>query len=283
MSRDDRRRRFTLPAVAVCVLGLAAACGPDAGDGSAGAPSDTVRVAVAANFAGAHERLTARFRQTSGIAVRTSIGSTGQLYAQIRNGAPFDVFLAADTARPARLAVDGHAVADSRFTYARGQLVFYLHGTEGARGPDRPASAERLAEAITRDPEAPVAIANPETAPYGAAAVETLARLGLTDRVQDRLVRAENVAQAFSFVASGAASSGFVALSQVQDRAGTRFWVVPDALHTPIRQDAVLLTNAADDEAARRYIAFLRSEEARRLIESWGYATAGRRTPPGSD
>lgn len=226
------------------------------------APARAVDVAVAANFIGVQKELASRFTGATGIQIRTSVGSTGQLYAQISNGAPFDIFLAADTVRPVRLEQAGLTVAGTRFVYAWGRLVLYGPGLDSVR-----AGGEDLR---TGDYEH-VAIANPRTAPYGAAAEQVLARLGLTRRVSPRLVIAENVAQAYQFVASGSAELGFVALSQVIHAPARAYWIVPASDHEPIRQDAVLLKHGADNPGARRYLAFLRSTAARNLIHSFGY------------
>ncbi|HEX7048794.1 MAG TPA: molybdate ABC transporter substrate-binding protein [Longimicrobiales bacterium] len=228
---------------------------------------ETVLVAVAANFAETQAALAARFTAATGVVVRASIGSTGQLYAQIRNGAPFDVFLAADEERPRRLEAEGRVVPGTRFTYAEGRLVLYGPGLDSVRagGAD-----------LIEGEYAHLAIANPETAPYGVAAVQTLERLGLADAVAARLIRGESIGQTYRFVRSGAAELGFVALSQVRGESSCRYWIVPRELHGPIRQDAVLLRHGADNAGARRYVAYLRSPEARRLIASYGYGT-GRR------
>lgn len=267
---SPRARRSAATALSAALLGVA--CGGKPEDPGARGSSE-VRVAVAANFAEAHERLAGRLSAESGLAVRTSSGSSGQLFAQIVNGAPFDVFLSADTTRPARLEREGYAVPGSRFTYASGRLVLYGAGV-GGRRPD----AALLREAAGR-PGGIVrrmAIANPHLAPYGEAARQALGALGVWRALEDRIVLAENVGQAFQFVESGAAELGWVAGSYVAARPPETFWVVPAGLHDPIRQDAVLLAGARDPEAGRAYLDFLRGDEARRLIEEMGYV------PPGS-
>lgn len=224
-------------------------------------------VAVAANFAGAMQRLSPGFDRATGHRVRVSIGASGSLYAQIRNGAPFDALLSADAAIPKKLVQEGRAVPSTRFTYAIGRLVLWT--PEPDRIQDGPAVL-RAAE-FGR-----LAVANPRTAPYGMAAEEVLRRLGLWERLAPRLVRGENVAQTFQFIASGNVPLGFVALAQVRalppERAGS-YWLVPPDLHDPLHQDAVLLKNPGTGrDAARAFLAYLRSPGARRVIEALGYA-----------
>lgn len=222
-----------------------------------------VRVAVAANFAAAHEELARRFQVHSGVEVETSVGSTGQLYAQIMNGAPYDVFLSADVARPDRLESDDRIVPGTRFTYAVGQLVLYASGLRLADSPEltlRERSFQHLA------------IANPRIAPYGAAARQVLERWGLWDELQTRLVQGESVGQAFQFVESGAAELGFVALSQVTAKRQGKYWIVPREFYQPLRQDAVLLRTGERSSEARAFLEFLRSEEGQQIITHFGYA-----------
>ncbi|SDD21916.1 molybdate transport system substrate-binding protein [Kordiimonas lacus] len=218
------------------------------------------RVAVATNFTHAARALTTAFERETGHRVRFSFGATGQLYAQISQGAPFDAFLAADQVRPQRAEVEGLAVRGSRFTYAMGALVLY-------GGNKRPVQEGTLA---TTAPDR-LAIANPATAPYGAAALETLAAMGLLETYQERLVRGTNVAQAYQFIATGNAELGFVALAQVFDQAPTDYWLVPATLHRPIAQDAVLLTRGETNDAARAFLTFLQGPEARAIISRMGY------------
>jgi len=225
-----------------------------------------VRIAVAANFAPTLRALAEDFSANTGHRVQVSSGSTGKHYAQIRNGAEFDVFLAADSARPTRLEAEGIGIAGSRFTYAIGRLVLWVPGqTEIDRPEDylRNARFRRLA------------IANPRLAPYGLAAQQVLETWQLWDRLRARLVRGENVAQAYQFVATGNAQSGLVALSQLLlgDGAGRgAYRIIPDELHTPIRQDALLLRSGT---AAEAFLKYLRSEPAARLIREAGYGLPG--------
>jgi len=221
-----------------------------------------VHVAVAANFVAAHERLASIFTAGTGHEVVTSAGASGQLYAQIRNGAPHDVFLSADAERPRRLEEDGIAKPGNRFTYAVGRLVLYGPALDSVRsfGVD------------LRDPRhRRVAVANPRTAPYGQAASQVLERLGLTQRVAGRLVRGENVTQAYQFVRSGAAELGFVAFSQVVGEPSRSYWLVPADYHDAIVQDAVLLSRGELNPAALAFVEFLKGEVARGVIESFGY------------
>ncbi|RAP42121.1 molybdate ABC transporter substrate-binding protein [Rhodovulum viride] len=225
--------------------------------------ADTI-AAVAANFTDAATEIGAAFEAATGHHVTYSFGSTGQLYTQITQDAPFEVFLAADQARPEKAEAEGFAVPGSRFTYAVGKLV--LFSTDPEAIDDSPAALEN--PDLTH-----VAIANPETAPYGAAAVETMKALGLYETLEPKIVQGKSISQTHQFVATGNAPVGFVALSQViADETGSR-WLVPQDLYTPIRQDAVLLAKGADSEAAKAYIDFLKSPEALAIIGKYGYGT----------
>ena len=226
------------------------------------ARADTALIAVAANFAKTAERLAQGFAAASGHEIEISTGSTGTLAAQIRNGAPFTLFLSADEGRPMELEAEGLAVPGSRFTYAVGKLVLW--------GPD-PRWVVLDPAASLADPELKrLAIANPELAPYGRAAQEALTALGIWEGVQPKLVRGEDIAQTYQFVASRNAELGFVALSQVMDQSGSR-WEVPQDLYTPIRQQAVLLQPGKDNAAAKAFLDYLRSEPAREIIRAAGY------------
>ena len=238
------------------------------------AAADTVSVAVAANFADALRQLEPRFEQESGHELRISSASTGILYAQILHGAPYDVFLAADRERPERLIEAGRAESSSAFVYARGRLVLWSpwpglvdNGPETLRG----GGFEHLA------------LANPRTAPYGAAAMLVLERLGLAQALRGRLVTGESVAQAWHFVVSGNAELGFVSLSQpiaAGRLAGGSYWIVPEELYAPLEQMAVLLGPGEEKPAARAFMAFLRSGEAVARIEALGYAAGAPRAVP---
>jgi len=236
---------------------------------SVDARADTVQVAVAANFMAPMQRIAAEFERATGHAVRLSSGATGKLYAQIVNGAPFEVLLSADDETPQRLMAQGAAVANSRFTYAIGRLVLWSPQAGRADG-----GAAVLHEGRFRH----LAIASPKTAPYGAAAVQTLKSLGVHEALESKVVQGENIAQALQFVASGNAELGFVALAQLRqgDRPlGGSMWLVPAELHAPIRQDAVLLARARDKPAALALLRFLQGERGRTIVRESGYELPG--------
>ncbi len=222
-----------------------------------------VRLAIATNFHEAAERLAAQFTEATGHSSRISYGSTGKLYAQIRHGAPFDVFLAADQERPHLMEQNGSAVPGTRFTYAVGKLVLWSPAPEAFTDP-----VAFLREGNFRR----LAIANPKTAPYGLAARQTLESLGLWAALEGKLVRGESIAQTFQFVATGNARAGFVALAQLRDaHGGGASWEVPDTYHDPIAQQAILLERGRDNEAARAWLEFLASSEAQDIIRQYGY------------
>jgi molybdate transport system substrate-binding protein len=224
--------------------------------------ADELRIAVASNFAGAAREIASRFEQESGHRVVVASGATGKHYAQIINGAPFDVFLAADAERPELLESSGVALAGSRFTYALGELVLWS---------PRSGYVDTDGQVLETGDFRRLAIANPKIAPYGRAAREVLTAAGLWEALQPRLVRGENIAQTFQFVGSGNAELGFVARSQVQRPGsvidGSR-WAVPQSLYAPIVQQAVLL---AENDAARAFARYLQGVEARKIIRDFGY------------
>ncbi len=231
------------------------------------AQADEVRVAVAANFATPLKTLAAEFEKDTGHTLALSAGATGKLYAQIKSGAPFDVFLSADDETPARLEKEGDAVAGSRFTYAVGRLVLWSA---------QPNTVDAQGAVLKTGNFKHLALAAPHLAPYGAAAVQTLTQLGLLTALQPRFVQGESIGQTYSFVASGNAELGFVALSQVFENGRINQgsgWIVPASLHEPLRQDAVLLTRSRDKAAARALLAFLQGSKARGLIRAFGYET----------
>lgn len=235
------------------------------------ASADSLLIAVASNFTGTVQKIAAEFKIDSGHDVRISSASTGKLFVQIQNGAPFDILLAADSVRPKRLESSGHGVRNSRFTYAIGQLVLWSRNPGVERGSCR----EKL-EHLGSDR---LAIANPDTAPYGMAARQTLIQLGLWDRVRPRLVIGENIAQTLQFVASGNAGLGFVAMTQIGDDRlpdTSCSWNVPPGLHDPIEQQAILLERAAHNPVARDFLEFLRSRSGRAIIARNGYLLAAR-------
>ncbi len=246
-------RLFALPLI---VFGLAA--GP--------VSADEVQVAVAANFTAPMQKIAADFEKDTGHKAVLSFGATGSFYAQIKNGAPFDILLAADAETPARLEKEGLGVPGSRFTYAIGKLVLWSA---------KPGFVDDKGDVLNKGDFRHVAIANPKLAPYGAAAMEALTKLGLLSAIQPKFVQGESIAQTYQFIATGNAELGFVALSQVLNKAGKlasgSAWVVPASLHTPIRQDAVILTNGKDKAAAAALMKYLRGDKARAVIKSYGY------------
>ena len=224
--------------------------------------SDTLLVAVAANFAGTMEELAVEFNRQSGHTLRLTSASSGVQYAQILNGAPFDLFFSADTERPRLLEQQGKIVAGTRFTYAIGQLVLW------SADPER---VDAQGEVLRRGDFRRIAVADFATAPYGFAARQVLEKLGLLDVMQDKLVTGTNISQAWQFVATGAVPLGFVAYSQLQDPQNRRdgsAWLVPAELYDPIAQQAVLLKDSA---VARQFLDFYHSAEARRIVEAYGY------------
>ncbi|HEX4197781.1 MAG TPA: molybdate ABC transporter substrate-binding protein [Caulobacteraceae bacterium] len=228
------------------------------------ATAEEVTVAVAANFTEPARQIAGAFEKATGDHVTLSFGASGQFYTQIANGAPFEVFLSADADRPAKAEQAGLAVSGSRFTYAVGKLVLWspTAGLVDAKG------------AVLRgDRFAKLSIADPAAAPYGVAAIQTMKTLGVYDRVQPRIVQGASIAQAFQFVKTGNAELGFVALSQVINEPGGSRWLVPEADHDPIVQQAVLLKTAGDSKAAREFLAFLKSARAGAIIHRFGYAT----------
>lgn len=229
------------------------------------ARADEVQVAVAANFTAPSKLIAADFEKETGHKAMLSFGATGKFYAQIKNGAPFEVLLAADDTTPAKLEEEGAAVRGSRFTYATGKLVLWSA---------KPGFVDDQGKVLEKGDFKHLAIANPKTAPYGAAAVETLTALKLLDALQPRFVQGENIAQTHQFVLSGNAELGFVALSQVMDGgkigAGSA-WLVPAGLHEPIHQDAVLLNAGKGKPAAEAWLDYLKGDKARAVIKSFGY------------
>lgn len=225
------------------------------------ARAGTVSVAVASNFTEAANELSAAFSAATGDQAVLSFGATGQFYAQITQGAPFEVFLAADDERPQRAVAEGFGVEGSVFTYAVGQLVLYSASPGVVTGP----------QTLTAGNFDRIAIANPQTAPYGAAAMEVMQGLGVLDALEGKIVQGQSIGQAFQFVATGNARLGFVALGQVALLDGGSRWIVPQDLYTPIRQDAVLLTKGRDNPAAAAFLAFLKGDAAQRIIVRHGY------------
>ena len=224
-----------------------------------------VHIAVAANFTAPINEIAAAFEKASGHKVIAAFGPTGGLYTQIKHGAPFEVFLAADDSTPARLETEGEILAGSRFTYAIGKLVLWSAsaGYVDAQG-----------EVLRRNEFNHLSIGNPKTAPYGLAATQVLARLGLSEAVKPKLVEGTNITQAYQFVATGNAELGFVALSQVfkdGQISGGSAWIVPEDMYEPIRQDAVILNKGKDNPAAASLVDYLKGPKAAAVIKSYGY------------
>lgn len=224
-----------------------------------------VHVAVATNFAGPMTSLAIAFERESGHRALVSLGATGQLYAQIRQGAPYEVLLSADSSTPSKLAREGDAIATTQRTYAIGRLVLWSRETDTVD-----AKGEVLRDGDFRR----LAIANPKLAPYGAAAMQTLNALGLRKRLQAKIVAGANLNQAFQFVASDNAELGFVAMSQVMQEGRLRSgsaWIVPTHLHEPIKQDVILLAKGQYNPAALALLRYLDSKRAREIIQRYGY------------
>jgi molybdate transport system substrate-binding protein len=221
------------------------------------------QVAVAANFTEPAKEIAAAFKAATGHTATLTFGSSGQFYTQISHGAPFEVLLSADAERPQQAEREGLGVAGSRFTYAVGALVLYSKtpGLVDGRGAvlGKPSAFHKLA------------IAEPAAAPYGAAAVETMRKLKVYDALKPKIVTGNNIAQAYQFVDTGAAELGFVALSQVVGVSGGSRWVVPEADHAPIDQQAILLNTGKDSAAAKAFLAFLKGRQAAAIIKKYGY------------
>lgn len=224
-----------------------------------------VYVAVAANFAAPLHAIGQGFEQNTGHIVLASYGATGQFYTQIKNGAPFEVFVAADDERPAKLEAEGDAVPGSRFTYAVGTLALWS---------PKDGYVDDQGTVLQKNAFRHIAIANPKVAPYGLAATRVMQHLGLTQALKPKIVVGQSIAQTLQFVASGNAELGFVALSQVYKdgklTSGSA-WLIPSDLHEPIKQDAVLLIKGKDNPAAVAFTNYLKSPQAVAIIKSYGY------------
>jgi len=226
------------------------------------AAAGETKVAVAANFTEAAREIAVRFKARTGHDATLSFGSSGQFYTQIANGAPYEVFLSADAERPQRAEAEGLAVPGSRFTYATGRLVLFSK---------TPGLVDGKGAVLARGRFDKLAIADPKAAPYGQAAVETLTRLKLYERLKPKIVQGASITQAFQYVQTGAAELGFVALSQAISEPGGSRWIVPAADHAPIAQQAVLLKTGQNNEAAKAFLKFLKSGDARAIIKRYGY------------
>jgi molybdate transport system substrate-binding protein len=247
---------------ALCLLGWSAIAVDTARAGEVG-------IAVAANFTAPMAQIAADFEKTTGHKARLSFGATGRFYAQISNGAPFDVLLAADSATPARLVQEGKAINNSAFTYAQGRLALWSAN---------PRVVDAQGEVLKLGQFRYLAIASPTLAPYGAAAIQTLEKLDLRASVESKLVTGESIGQAFAMVATGNAELGFVAASQVFEGGrlkGGSVWMVPASVYSPITQDAVLLSRGQSNPAATALLAHLKSDKAKAVITSFGYGLPG--------
>lgn len=233
---------------------------------AASAWADEVQVAVASNFSKPLEEIGEKFKAATGHDIKVSTGATGKLYAQIENGAPFEVFISADSKTPKKLVESKMAEAASQFTYAFGTLVLWSseEGYVDAKGA-----------VLSKGEFQHLAIANPKTAPYGEAAMAVLEKFGLTAALTPKLVQGENISQTFDFVATGNAELGFIALSQVSKdhklKSGS-VWVVPQEMYKPMAQDAVLLTKGKNNAAAKALLDYLQGEDAQAIMTSYGYA-----------
>lgn len=229
--------------------------------------AEEITLAVAANFAGPIKGIIADFEAQTDHQVKLILGSSGKIYAQIKHGAPFDVFLSADRAKPLALEKDGWTVTNSRFTYAIGALALWSADPDFIKGNG---------DVLTEGKFHKIAIANPKLAPYGTATKDLLKSMALWQTLSSKLVRGENIAQTYQFIATGNAPLGFVALSQIFERGKLRagsVWIIPPGLHNPIRQDAVILKSARDNPAAHAFSQYLRSDPAQKHIQAFGYTT----------
>ncbi|KPX13097.1 Molybdenum ABC transporter periplasmic molybdate-binding protein [Pseudomonas syringae pv. delphinii] len=233
--------------------------------GAAYANADEVQVAVAANFTAPIQAIATDFEKDTGHKLVAAFGATGQFYTQIKNGAPFEVFLSADDTTPAKLEQEGDTVKGSRFTYAIGTLALWS-AKEGY--------VDSKGEVLKANQYQHLSIANPKAAPYGLAATQVLSKMGLTDATKAKIVEGQSITQAYQFVSTGNAELGFVALSQIYKdgklTSGSA-WIVPDSLHDPIKQDAVILTKGKDNAAAKALVEYLKGPKAAAIIKSFGY------------
>jgi molybdate transport system substrate-binding protein len=232
---------------------------------AAAAQADEVQVAVAANFTAPMQQIAVEFEKDTGHKAVLAFGATGKFYAQISNGAPFEVLLTADDVTPAKLEKELLAAPGTRFTYAIGKLVLWS-AKEGY--------VDGQGEVLKKGDFKHLALANPKAAPYGAAAMQAMKKLGVLDSIQPRIVQGENISQAHQFVATGNAELGFVALSQVfkdgKITSGSA-WIVPSKLYAPIRQEAVVLAKGRNKPAASALVNYLKTDKARNIIKSYGY------------
>ena len=245
-----------VPLVIVAFFGAGLAMNVQAGD---------VQVAVAANFTAPIQAIAKDFEKDTGHRLIEAYGATGQFYTQIKHGAPFEVFLAADDTTPEKLEKEGDVVPGSRFTYAVGTLALWSADKALIDGTDKALLANHYTH---------LSIANPKAAPYGLAATHVLAKLGLTDKVKEKIVEGQNITQAYQFVSTGNAELGFVALSQIYKDGNITSgsaWIVPGTMHAPIKQDAVILKKGDHNAAAQALVDYLKGPKAGAIIQSFGY------------
>jgi molybdate transport system substrate-binding protein len=250
-----RVRSFT-PGALAALIGCLAVTGVQA---------DEVQVAVAANFTAPIQAIASDFEKDTGHKLIAAYGATGQFYTQIKNGAPFEVFLAADDSTPEKLEKEGDIVPGSRFTYAIGTLALWSA---------KDGYVDDAGKVLEENQFKHLSIANPKAAPYGLAATQVLAKLGLTDKVKDKIVEGQNITQAYQFVSTGNAELGFVALSQIFKDGKVSHgsaWIIPETMHDPIKQDAVILKKGENNPAAKALTEYLKGPKAEAIIKSYGY------------
>ena len=250
-----RVRSFT-PGALAALIGCLAVTGVQA---------DEVQVAVAANFTAPIQAIASEFEKDTGHKLIAAYGATGQFYTQIKNGAPFEVFLAADDSTPEKLEKEGDIVPGSRFTYAIGTLALWSA---------KDGYVDDAGKVLKKNQFKHLSIANPKAAPYGLAATQVLAKLGLTDKVKDKIVEGQNITQAYQFVSTGNAELGFVALSQIFKDGKVSHgsaWIIPETMHDPIKQDAVILKKGENNPAAKALTEYLKGPKAEAIIKSYGY------------
>jgi len=250
-----RVRSFT-PGALAALIGCLAVTGVQA---------DEVQVAVAANFTAPIQAIASDFEKDTGHKLIAAYGATGQFYTQIKNGAPFEVFLAADDSTPEKLEKEGDIVPGSRFTYAIGTLALWSA---------KDGYVDDAGKVLEENQFKHLSIANPKAAPYGLAATQVLAKLGLTDKVKDKIVEGQNITQAYQFVSTGNAELGFVALSQIFKDGKVSHgsaWIIPKTMHDPIKQDAVILKKGENNPAAKALTEYLKGPKAEAIIKSYGY------------
>ena len=250
-----RVRSFT-PGALAALIGCLAVTGVQA---------DEVQVAVAANFTAPIQAIASDFEKDTGHKLIAAYGATGQFYTQIKNGAPFEVFLAADDSTPEKLEKEGDIVPGSRFTYAIGTLALWSA---------KDGYVDDAGKVLEKNQFKHLSIANPKAAPYGLAATQVLAKLGLTDKVKDKIVEGQNITQAYQFVSTGNAELGFVALSQIFKDGKVSHgsaWIIPETMHDPIKQDAVILKKGESNPAAKALTEYLKGPKAEAIIKSYGY------------